>query len=602
MCVCVCVCVCACVCVLCPTGAGAYAGCTYCSTIGEYSKALSKMVYLNHRSFLPDVDVLRLNHSGFPSSSVLQCPSPKTMEYVDTANAKYCASLSTSERKKLLQETGCKGPYSLRRLPFHDRYLNTPVEPMHLLKNIAEHIVKLVSGISDSSKVRKEEEFRNRFPGSWVTQEKELRDLSPAPFRLQREELTLANNRVLQITVPHGTDWKSRQLFSKNAIGQMKSVEWRLVLSTGILKYCLRGLLGGMQRSTLFELCDLIEILTSDTVCVQYLDSVEYRVHRVLSLLERDFPISLHVVVFHLLHHLPMFVRRFGPIRSYWMYPMERFNSWISRRVLNRRYPEATVLATYRVFELTHFLELSGQLPCIYPNKTLTEDVSYMLMQPVDSSDDRDTYMSLHVQAFTQELDCTKLRELDVYYQKTDTQYSELINVYKTEKAFAKKSHSLMKFPPLNLWLPEKKQLTVEQLELRKGPARSIRCFRTYTVYRGHMAVRFSTESSLNTISSFDSSYIQLTTNSPFYQGMIFGRLQMIFEHTFNKKEYVLAYVKWFQGSVDRDSGLYVIDLTSSALNFQPIVTLNHLSRPLIHAIDYQEKKLWILNTAQSTK
>ena len=49
---------------------------------------------------------------------------------------------------------------------------------------------------------------------------------------------------------------------------------------------------------------------------------------------------------------------------------MERFNSWISRRVLNRRFPEATVLATYRVFELTHFLELSGQLPCLHVDAT----------------------------------------------------------------------------------------------------------------------------------------------------------------------------------------------------------------------------------------
>ena len=150
---------------------------------------------------------------------------------------------------------------------------------MHLLKNIAEHIVKLVSGISDSSKVRKEEEYRKRFQGSWVRHDEQSRDLPPAPFRLKREEVTLANNRALQETVPHGTDWNSRQLFSKPAIGQMKSVEWKLVLSAGILKYCLHGLLGEMQRSTLFELCDLVDILTSDTVRMQDLDSVEYRVH-----------------------------------------------------------------------------------------------------------------------------------------------------------------------------------------------------------------------------------------------------------------------------------------------------------------------------------
>ena len=42
---------------------------------------------------------------------------------------------------------------------------------------------------------------------------------------------------------------------------------------------------------------------------------------------------------------------------------MERSNSWVSRRVLNRRYPESTVLETYRLHEFSSFLQISGQLP-----------------------------------------------------------------------------------------------------------------------------------------------------------------------------------------------------------------------------------------------
>jgi len=87
------------------------------------------------------------------------------MKYIDEANAEYVVT-PNKDKKVLCQKTGCKGPYSLRRLPFHDCYMNTPVEPMHLMKNIAEHIVKMVSGISDSAKVRKEEEHRKRFRDS----------------------------------------------------------------------------------------------------------------------------------------------------------------------------------------------------------------------------------------------------------------------------------------------------------------------------------------------------------------------------------------------------------------------------------------------------
>ena len=63
------------------------------------------------------------------------------------------------------------------------------------------------------------------------------------------------------------------------------------------------------------------------------IDSLEEQVHKVLALLERDFPVSLQVIVFHLLHHLLMFMKQFGPVYSYWMYPYERFNSWVIRHV-----------------------------------------------------------------------------------------------------------------------------------------------------------------------------------------------------------------------------------------------------------------------------
>lgn len=38
-----------------------------------------------------------------------------------------------------------------------------------------------------------------------------------------------------------------------------------------------------------------------------------------------------------------------GPVDSWWMYVYERMNSWICRRVTNRRHPEANVMETYRV-------------------------------------------------------------------------------------------------------------------------------------------------------------------------------------------------------------------------------------------------------------
>ena len=85
---------------------------------------------------------------------------------------------------------------------------------MHLIKNIGEHIVKLLSGVTDTSKVREEEKQRNRFPEAWLSDsiENEKITLPPAPFVLSKEEQGIANNRVVSVTMPHGLDWKQKKL------------------------------------------------------------------------------------------------------------------------------------------------------------------------------------------------------------------------------------------------------------------------------------------------------------------------------------------------------------------------------------------------------
>lgn len=55
------------------------------------------------------------------------------------------------------------------------------------------------------------------------------------------------------------------------------------------------------------------------------------------------------VVTNHILHHLPEGIEKFGPVHGTWMFAYERFNSWLCRRALSRKHPEATILRTYQV-------------------------------------------------------------------------------------------------------------------------------------------------------------------------------------------------------------------------------------------------------------
>jgi hypothetical protein len=426
-------------------GAGAYAGCAYCCIQGEYSKELQKMIYLDHRSFLPSIDHLRINHKGFPSKEVAdKPPQAKTMEYVEKAISDVAKVSSAKERKEVIQTCGCTGDYSLRRLPNHNRYLITPVEPMHVLKNVAERLVKLLSGVTDTMKVRLDEQKRRRFRSSWIkvsAGEGSSTIVPQAPFAISKTNLVLANKRSLSVRSPSGMDWKPSKLFGKDA-SYLNSNQWKHVIASGILKFCVRGLLGKAQETTLMELCDVLSILCSEQVNTENMDAVEYRLHRVLSLMERDFPATVHVITLHLLHHLPMYMRRFGPLYSFWMYPMERFNNWIKNRVLNRRFPEATVMESYRLYEMGFYLQLSGQLPF-----GATVDV---LSEPVTDTEceDHSQTTSVPMKGCISILEADQFEELKVLYRDNDVSIDNLNNsIVKYKSYVLRDSHNrLMKF------------------------------------------------------------------------------------------------------------------------------------------------------------
>ena len=127
--------------------------------------------------------------------------------------------------------------------------MNTPIDPMHLIKNIVSHCVNLLAGNEDSHKVREEEKSRQRFPTSWV-EDISQRKLPPAPFCLSNDDKALADERAKRVLVPTGFDWHAKEIF-KSSTG-MKSHEWKQIATNGILKFCLRGMLGKTQRTTLF--------------------------------------------------------------------------------------------------------------------------------------------------------------------------------------------------------------------------------------------------------------------------------------------------------------------------------------------------------------
>ena len=543
---------------------------------GEYSRQLNKMVYLHHRSFLQPHDPLHRDRELFPhQTDPRQPPLMKSMDFIDQANGKYASALTIDGRKKEVRKSGCKGTYALRKLPGHDRVLMTPVEPMHLIKNIAEHVVLLISGMEDSKKVRLEEQHRGRFESAWIS--RNTKQLPPAPFVLTAMEKKMANARAQLVRVTTGFDWKPRGFFAKGA--HMKSHEWKQIMCAGILKFCLRGLLGKTQRMTLFVLCDILASVCQEELTTSFIDTLESGLHQSLARIERDFPTSINVIVFHLLHHLPLFLRRFGPVYGFWMYSFERFNSWISRRSLNRRFPEATVIETYRLYELAHYICVSTKLP------------PAALTMPWQESE----LLSAH--EVTCDLSSDHLRYLDEFYQDALPQYKALTVRYKSERAKAVRRHRVQHFPLMRDWTPQNgPALCEDDVAICKGPTSKVTMLK-YHKYQDHhhRTIIIGSEKSECHNSFFLNSYVSANLSSV----QCFGRVQFLFSHEFSSVSTIFAFVSWYKGpDTDPESGLSCVSVvTPLTPKRNPIISVSQLSKPYIIARDdIDVNKVWILN------
>lgn len=553
-------------------GAGAYAGCVYCRIKGEYSTSLQKMVYLGHRRFLNADDPLHEDNENFPNETDHRYPPAiKDMKFIEKYNEKYSKAETQVERKHVSQKSGCKGHYVLRSLPQHDRIKNTPIEPMHLIKNIAEHIVRLLSANVKTHKIRQEERIRGRFLSYWSSSD--TQSLSHLPFCLSNDQIKCANSRAMSIRVPSALEWKPQDLFRSSH--SLKSHEWKEIVCNGILKFCVRGFLGKQQQDSLFSLCDILNRLCSYDVMMT--DELEADVHHALALIERDFPVSLNVIVFHLLHHLPYFIRRFGPVNNYWMYSFERFNSWISRRIKNRRFPESTVIETYRLYEWSNHLQSSGKLP---PSFTSTFS---LFEDNADFRTDKPVLTNLN----EKEIDYLKQ-----HYCQTIPEYNHLCERYNKERETARRKHVLRQFSKMNDWNPQSgPPLSEKERWMCFAPSEQIQIFNKYHHYTSLSRTTFSSEK-VSTASAC-SSIVSIRSTVDSYVGSI----QYLFSHNFCEDCYVFAYINWY-GSVQRDvtsSLLYVY--SNDSTDFNPIVPVSNLFGPHVTASDSTyPNKLWILN------
>ena len=117
-------------------------------------------------------------------------------------------------------------------LDYHDPISQTVPDAMHTVKVVMQHLLYLIVGKEDSVKVRQAEIELQRFnltctsaPVAPASKQRK-NELGSVPFRINKDEIKLADQRACYIICPLRVDFIPRAFFSKT---NFKSHDWKQV-------------------------------------------------------------------------------------------------------------------------------------------------------------------------------------------------------------------------------------------------------------------------------------------------------------------------------------------------------------------------------------
>ena len=314
-------------------------------------------------------------------------------------------------------------------------------------------------------------------------------------------------------------------------------------------------------RRTLFVFLDSLGEICQESQSAEHIEDIANNMNKSLALLERDFPLTLQNITTHLLHHITDGIKKFGPVYATWMFVFERFNSWLCKRCLNMRYPEATAIETYLVYDWCQFMHVAGY---IHGDNTSTDGSSC-------SSGDIETvkYEQSRKTAQVVKLGKKKTKSLHAALPKpTSDEHSPCLSVKKYYKHVEKHNNTSRR---LFYSCPTAKQ----------------------SVGQGLVAPYICTE--------FDRGIQSQKLKSNKY--VHFGRILYFLEHTSqNGLSHTVAFVKWFPAitlKCNDDTQMWYTELNDSGdlLYKSSYMLTSQISPPLITATEQQ--KLWFINSGK---
>lgn len=145
-------------------------------------------------------------------------------------NFVYCISyLYRKDAELITKNTGCKGVYSLMKLPHHDPIAQIAPDAMHTVKDVIVNIFDIITGRDDTVNCRTcEFNLGERFGITQEILKKKIQRKNPnVPYSLSSADVIVADRRATSVISPAHIGFVPGPFFSK--CSSLKSHDWKQV-------------------------------------------------------------------------------------------------------------------------------------------------------------------------------------------------------------------------------------------------------------------------------------------------------------------------------------------------------------------------------------
>ena len=318
-----------------PGSARSFRACPFCQVVGE-NCACNKTLFLQNRRYLPMSHPLQFATDGHVGNTTETRPpplAPPTPDEVRELRVKYDVLPNKNQKEKFTKEYGVKGCYPFMKLDYHEFHEDFGPDMMHTLKNAGNNISKVINGyILRSKQVAVEVEKSG--VGNGVID-----------AGLTEEEINDTNGKLKTIIYPSDSTG-CKKSFITEAKEVYPTHAWHEYLSKNVMLYAIRDWSNDKLKRSLMFWLSVMNRLVSYEVDIRCHEKIKQDMSLAACLMERDFPLVVSYITTHLLLHEPDTCSKFGPVHSRWMFPYERLNSFISRRVQGKKHPESSAIKT----------------------------------------------------------------------------------------------------------------------------------------------------------------------------------------------------------------------------------------------------------------